>query len=409
MQSAYRKSHSTETALLRIADDIFTGFDDHKSTILVALDQSAAFDCIDHDTLIRRLEYSFGLSGKIATWLRSYLESRATFVRWKQVSSDVAALDCGVPQGSSLGPLLFTLYIAPLSRVIQSFGLDHHQYADDTQIYIATRKTELSTRISQLESCLTSIHTWLQQNGLQLNPNKSELIQFSACRGRDRVDDVTAVQVSNATIRPSPYIKSLGVTLDSKLTFDLHVSTVCKACYFHIRALRHVRESLPDNVARTVACSIVTSRLDYCNALLAGVTKSNLARLQRVQNTLARAVLRRGKYEHITPALKELHWLPVEHRITYKLATLAFKIKSSGQPVYLRELLTNYVPARALRSSSQNLLCEHKTKLVIASRGFQHSAAATWNNLPDNIRCTVLFDSFKTKLKTYLFNSAFTT
>ena len=87
---------------------------------------------------------------------------------------------------------------------------------------------------------------------------------------------------------------------------------------------------------------------NYCNSLLAGVTKFNIARLQRVQNTLARAVLRRGKYEHITPALRELHWLPVEHRITYKLATLAFKIKSSGQPMYLRELLTKVLSKLAV-------------------------------------------------------------
>ena len=119
VQSAYRKSHSTETALLRITDDIFTGFDDHKSTILVALDQSAAFDCIDHDTLIRRLEYTIGLSGQVATWLRSYLASRSTFVRWRQASSDVAALDCGVPQGSSLG-------VAPWNRV--SFRLINRRH-----------------------------------------------------------------------------------------------------------------------------------------------------------------------------------------------------------------------------------------------------------------------------------------
>ena len=104
-------------------------------------------------------------------------------------------------------------------------------------------------------------------NGLQLNPSKSEVIQFTAGRGREQVDDVSSLQVSDAAIQPSPTIKTLGVTLDRLLTFDQHVANVCKAGYFHIRALRHVRQSLPDDVARIVACSIVNSRLDYCNSL----------------------------------------------------------------------------------------------------------------------------------------------
>ena len=260
--------------------------------------------------------------------------------------------------------------------MIRSFGVDHHQYADDAQIYITARKSDFFTKVNQLECCITNVHSWLHQNGLQLNPTKSEVIQFTACHGHGRVDDVASFQVSGADIELSATIKSLGVILDSKLTFDKHVSNVIQACYCHIRALRHVRESLPDDVARTVACSIVGSRLDYCNSLLAGMTKLNTAKLQRVQNTLALTVIRLGKFDHITPALKDLHWLPIEQRITYKLCTLAYKIKTTNQPTYLRELLVDYEPTRTLRSSAKHLLCQSKTKLVIASRGFRHSAAA---------------------------------
>jgi hypothetical protein len=301
------------------------------------------------------------------------------------------------------------MYIAPLSSVINSFGVNHHQYADDAQIYIAAQKANLLGEVAQLENCIASVHSWLQQNGLLLNPNKSEVIQFTACRGKDRVDDIAALHVSDAAVQPSDVIKSLGVTLDRKLTFDQHVTAVCKASYFHIRALRHVRESLPEEIARTVACSVVGSRLDYCNSLYAGMSKQNFNKLQRVQNTLARVVLRRGKFEHIKPALTELHWLPVEHRVTYKLATLTFRIINTHQPAYLRELLLDYEPPRTLRSSNKHLLTTTRTNLVLASRGFRHSAAATWNNLPDHIRDPSLsFDIFKRKLKTYLFNLTLT-
>jgi len=214
-----------------------------------------------------------------------------------------------------------------------------------TQIYIAPSRNDLQVKVTQLENCTASVHAWLQTNGLQLNPTKSEVIQFTATRGSDWVDNVTTLQVSNVAIQPSTNIKSLGgrdTRQEAVMSFDAHVTNVCKLCYCHIRSLRHVRESLPNDVARTVACSIVRSSLDYCNSLLAGTSKSNLVKLQRIQNTLARVTLRKGKFDHITPALKELHWLPIEDRITFKLATLTYNIKTSGQPAYLRELLCDY-------------------------------------------------------------------
>jgi hypothetical protein len=141
--------------------------------------------------------------------------------------------------------------------------------------------------------------------------------------------------------------------------------------------------------------------------LLVGASKSNIAQLQRVQNTLPRVVLRQGKHQHIKPALAELHWLPINERITFKIATLTFKIKTTGHPIYLKNLLPDYEPVRELRSSSKQLLQVHVAKTALASRGFSHSAARIWNCLPFEIKNASSIDSFKTKLKTHLFKSVF--
>ena len=146
---------------------------------------------------------------------------------------------------TGVGPWAATflfVYCAPLhSYPCSRNGLPPlHQYAEDTQVYIAVSKSDFQLKLNQF-----SVHAWLQMNGLQLNPNKSEVIQFTAIRGRDRVEDVTSLQVSNAAIKPSSTIKCLGVTRDTKLSFDEHVTNVCRLCYRHIRALRHVRASLP--------------------------------------------------------------------------------------------------------------------------------------------------------------------
>ena len=244
---------------------------------------------------------------------------------------------------------------------------------------------------------------------LSLNPTKSDVIQFNSGRGQNRVEDLAFVAVSDVRLEPSTSVKSLGVVLDGKLTFDQHIAGVCRASYFHIRALRHVRGSLPDSVAKTVACSIVGSRIDYCNALLVGMSDSNFKKLQRVQNTLARVLLRLSRSDHITPALIELHWLPVKYRVTFKLATLTFKTLQSGQPTYLRDLVQIYEPVRSLRSSNKRLLCIDRSRTVIASRSFKHSSATVWNSLPVDIRDCNTVDTFKRNLKTYLFKLAFAT
>jgi len=172
---------------LKIVSDIYNGFDCRQSTILVDLDQSATFDCVEHSTLVCRLHRTFGVTGHALNWLRSYLHSRSSFVQWRGFSSTTSAVRTGVPQCSSLGPLPFPLYIVPLPQVFQSLGVHRHQHADDAQIYISASRTNLAAKVDPWESCTANVHSWSLHNGLQLIPTKSELIQFTSGHGHDRV------------------------------------------------------------------------------------------------------------------------------------------------------------------------------------------------------------------------------
>ena len=161
----------------------------------------------------------------------------------------------------------------------------------------------------------------------------------------------------------------MGVTLDNALTFDNHVGNVAKACNFHLRALRHLRRSITRDVANTLACSIVGSRIDYCNALLFGVTDKVLERLQRVQNNLARVVNnisirqlhKSGRCSH--DLLRDLHWLPIRSRIDFKIAVLCYKGHRLGQPTYIASLLTPYTTTRTLRSTAQDQLVDVPSRI----------------------------------------------
>jgi len=210
------------------------------------------------------------------------------------------------------------------------------------------RCRNIHSRIENRPTCETYAtgerHAWLQINGL-LNPNKSEVIQLTGTSGRDWVDEVTSSEVSNAVIRPSLIIKSLCVTLTRNVT------NVCRRCYCHIRVLRHVRESLSVDVARTVARSIIGSVLVYCYSLYAATTKWNLMKVQRVQNTLACVIV--GQVWPFNTSFEGVILLPIENRVTSNLATLTYNMKSAvrGQTVFLRYLLSDYEPVRTLRFS----------------------------------------------------------
>ena len=157
----------------------------------------------------------------------------------------------------------------------------------------------------------------------------------------------------------------------------------------------------------TLECLIhafITTKLDYCNALLCGLPAVLIDRLQRVQNIAARILTRSAKHDHITPILSSLHWLPIQQRVKYKILVLVFKAMNNMAPIYLQELLSHRVSVRGLRSNDQNFLYVPFTKSsLMQNRAFSFAAPGLWNRLPNTLRiCSSLLE-FKSKLKTHLF------
>jgi len=403
-QSAYRKNHSTESALLCTLDNVYHSADNGESTLLISLDLSSAFDTIDHSILLNRLKTTFGLSGTSINWLSSYLSGRSQLVKLDKSSSS-ASLPCkfGVPQGSVLGPLLFTIYVSPIASLLSSLGVNQHQYADDTQLYISISKHSVTSNLLTLESALSTLSSWFSYNWLALNPSKSEAILLGTQQRNRTLSELHSVNVTGSAITLTNNVKLLGVTLDNSLTFHKHVNLVSQSCYYHIKALRHIRHILDTPTASLIAHSLVSSRLDYANSLLYGAPKSTVFKLQRVQNTLARIVTQSNSLTHSEPLLRQLHWLPVHSRIRFKLATIAYKALSTASPPYLASHLHIHQPTRLLRSSDQQLLDFSSSKTVFGSRSFRCSAPAVWNSIPLEIRSCSSIDSFKHSLKTHFF------
>ena len=406
-QSSYKKYHSTETALLRIQNDILTSIDSKNCVALLLLDLSAAFDTVDHAVLLDRLEHRFGIKGKALQWIISYFANRKQSVIIDGEKSEERILTCNVPQGSVLGPKFFVDYESPLGDIIRSHGLSAHFYADDTQIYLTFNPDNASTSISQLEKCVTEVRNWMAANFLKLNDDKTELIFLGTHHGLSKLS-LNSLQIGDCTINSSDVVRNIGAMFDNHMDMKSQVNTTCKATWLRLYQIGKIRPYLSVEETKSVVHAYITSKLDQNNSLLFGCKDTLIKKLQKVQNAAVRLIFQLKKFDHISEHMKELHWLPVFYRIRFKILLLTYKAINDLGPTYLKELLIWKIPKRSLRSSNDILLTIPITKLkTYGDRSFKAAAPKLWNSLPKEIRESDSVTSFKRALKTHLFKEAY--
>lgn len=415
-QSAYKAGHSTESALLKIKSDIHLSLSKGHCTALTLLDLSAAFDTIDHPLLLGRLSSDYGLSGSVLKWFTSYLTNRRQSVKIKDALSSERNLLYGVPQGSVLGPVLFTMYTAPLSKIISAFSsLSHHLYADDTQIYLDLTPNTITSSIEQLQECLSAVQLWMGKNKLKLNPDKTEFIVLGTEKQQTKLAKYFPIDIMGNMVSPCTKVKNLGVIFDSTLSMSKHVSSVRSSCFYHIRDFSRIRRILSKSVAVTLANALVGSRLDYCNSLMYGITQKQLRRLQAIQNTLSRIISHLPKRASTSNARKLLHWLPVEFRVKFKLLVITYKALNTKQPPYLAGCINEYSCNKYTRRSNPDnkflnipvfIHKTHKSKSHFDS-SYEIAAPSLWNSLPFNVRTATSVATFRSRLKSHFFTLAF--
>ena len=271
--------------------------------------------------------------GAAREWYTSYLKPRWFKVSIRGTTSQPRQLDYWVPQGSVQEAFLFIVYASTLDLVLQPSGLELNGFVE-----------ELDT-IATIESTVLDIKSWMDQVCLKLNEATTEFIYFDWPSQLGKCA-TTTIDVNGETITRSSVTKYLGAHLDSALNFKQHIKTKCRAGMFNLQCICATRKYLTKSASNKLMVSLVISHQDYTNALLGGLPKCSIDQLQRVQNIAAKIVLGIGRYNSSSRCLAELHWLPIQQRIEFKIITLVHKSLHGLAPQYLVDLLTRKVLRR---------------------------------------------------------------
>ena len=374
------------------------------------LDLSAAFDTIDHDVLLDRFRHRLGVEGDALKWLHDYHKGQTQSVNINNSVSKRLLLRFGAPQGSIMGPEDYKVYTLPVGDITRSHGLNFHGYADDSSNYVAfklNQPSDFENACVTIAKCTTEIKSWMTTNKLKLNDSKTEVIVIVPHRSSRNYPEMD-IKIADATVKTRKTAKSLGTTFDSSMTMVSEVENRCKSLLFHLRNIRIIRRFISQSACEKLIHAVISSRLDYANALLVGLPNKSLNPLQSIHNIAARIITKTRKYDHITPILRTLHWLPIKSRIEFKIICVTYRIIHGLAPEYLCDLVTVQRSSRHLRSSANLVLNVPKSRSkMYGDRAFSIAAPRLWNALPVPLRLEKNYETFKKKLKTYLFKRCY--
>ena len=395
--AGFRKGHSTATVLLRIRDDIIRAMKKGELTLMVLADYSKAFDTVSYSVVIKKM-YRLGFSRSFLYWMTNYLSDRLQYVQVDDNKSLLEHLHFGVPQGSILGPLLFNIYTADLQDNLSN-SISCYQYADDTTLYKQCTVKDLAQNVADFNSSLSHMASWSLKSNLALNPVKTKSMllltrQMASFHGLK--DENLNLEISNRQLERVIETRLLGVKFQENLKWNDLVKDIANASYVVLRALRKLKHFTDFHLRKRLADSLVLSRLDYCDSVYSPLPGYLLKRLHKIEFAAVSFVY--GRYVNDIGDILKLNWLPVKERRDFNLLKLTFKALNAKQwPSYLN--LQRVSIRRGLRSSDSIRL-----QVPLEKGTFQDTAAALFNNLPDNLKKCDDFILFSSRIFKFLKN-----
>jgi len=387
-QSGFRKHHSTTTAILKITEDLRSNLEEGQATVLVLLDFSQAFDTVVHKLLTCKLSNEHNYSTESERLLDSYLSGRRQMVRFSGRDSDVGRVTCGVPQGSVLGPKLFSYYINSVSSVIINCAF--HIYADDLQLYKSCNVENFQQCIDDVNSDLARVHAWAKSNGLLLNPKKSQVIVIY---GGKKELPTPSLSIGPNSIKVVPKVVNLGFTINETLSPSDHIAKVCQKVYWTLRSLRPHASRTPFEVRRRLILSLIMPHISYGGVVYCSPDAASIEKLERAFRACIRYLHRLKRRDSVEGLGSSITGVDFHVYLKMRLLLFLHKVIHVRHPSYIFSMIHF--------SSSQRTrgLVPPVHRRLAMDRSFSVKAVEAWNSLPHSLKSLESRNAFLLALK----------
>ena len=395
-QFGFRKNHSTELALIEIVDQIRMSLNNGDMTCGIFVDLSKAFDTVNHEILIDKLHH-YGIRGKTLDLFKSYLGSREQFTSIDKVKSGTRPINCGVPQGSVLGPLFFILFINDLPNCCPLGNV--RIFADDTNVFV--HGDNIDELIIASRNIMISLSTWFLANKLTLNTDKSSFTIFKS--PRKSIDIPPSISFLNQKIDRVSHIKFLGITLDESLSFKHHINEVCIKLKNLFHVFYSIRGFLSKETIRTIYYALIYSRIKYGIAVYGQAKASDMKRIQTIQNKLLK-VLAGKKYRYPTDKLHdEFDLLKVNDITNQEVLTFVYNFFSNGLPEIFNNYYQTFSENHSYDTRNASLMIrKSRRNNELGAKSIKNKGSDLWNNLNNNIKLSLNTKLFRSNYKKYI-------
>ena len=395
-QFGFQKNKCTSDAILEFIENVYESFDQNNYYLAIYLDFSKAFDTISHDILLNKLDF-LGFRGSINAWIRSFLTDRHQFVEVGGSVSCSLPITLGVPQGSTLGPLFFILYINDMENILTDMGIIH--FADDSTLHVKLPKSYNISNMINAE--LSAIDSWLQVNKLFLNIDKTKYMIFSM---KDKPPDMN-ILIGNTPIGRADVHKFLGVHIDDKINFSHHISTICSKLSRGIGILRRVKPLVPEDVLKQLYYAFIYSHFTYA---ITSYQSAYLNQTKKLSNLINKALKLILNVSSLNPAiLKEKGFMDYEMTIEYFCCVNIYRVLMTDSHDFFRNKIVSFQirHEHATRAANLELIDLPFYRLSKCKRSFVYRGLGFWNKLPINLRnIPNNVSSFKRQMKSYIFD-----
>jgi len=388
-QYGFQNNRSTASAVLELIEEVTNNIDKKKVSAGIFIDLKKAFDTVNHDILIKKLEY-YGLRGTALSWINSYLINRTQFVDIDNTKSEELNVECGVPQGSVLGPKLFLLYINDIIKV--SDLLKFILFADDTTILCSD--SDIASLTTKVNRELDKLFNWFAANKLSLNIAKTNYMIFN---GGTESNITHPITINNTAIEKVKVSKFLGVLVDDKVSWKPHILSVQSKLSKTLAAMYHARPMANDNTMRTIYNALFLPHLSYCAEIWGNTYSSNLSKIKTTQKKAIRLICRSGKFSHTTPLFKQLNLLKFTDVVEFKTSLVMHKAFHSNLPPNNQKFFQKRVSKYPTKHKNKLDVKKHRT----TGKSFTMSITGVkvWNSLDITLTDIISHARFKTSLK----------